>query len=69
MQACAHCGEPLADAAARCPQCGLAVGGSLSPVVSQSDEPIGYERSKALLTAILIVLGLLAAAGVVWFWG
>lgn len=67
MQACSHCGEAMADAAARCPKCGVPVGGSLSEVRDIRDEPIGFERDQPVLMIILALLGLLALAGIVWF--
>ena len=67
MKACSHCSEPLADAAARCPRCGVPVDGGVSGVTAQRDEPIGYGRSALVLTAIVVFLALFAAAGIAWF--
>jgi len=69
MQACAHCGERLADAAARCPRCGMVVGAALTGVVSQHDESIGFVRSPLVLALIIGAVLLLAAAGISWFLG
>jgi uncharacterized membrane protein YvbJ len=67
MKACANCGGAMADAANRCPSCGMAVGGTVSDVVAQRDEPVGYGRSPLVLAAIFLLLALLAIAGISWF--
>jgi hypothetical protein len=65
VKACANCGQAMADAADRCPACGMAEGASLSPVM-EHDEPLGYERSPMVQALIVALLVLLVAVAVVW---
>jgi hypothetical protein len=69
MKACLQCGETMADAADRCPHCGVAEGATRGPLSAQRDEPLGYERSPLVLAIILTLLALLLTAAVVWVWG
>ena len=67
MKLCAHCREPLADVAARCPSCGISVGAQPGSYKASHDEPLGFTHEDWLFKAILFLLGLLICAGLLWF--
>jgi hypothetical protein len=67
MKPCAQCGETLADAAARCPACGTAVGAQILGLGRPKDEPIGFEKEAWVGRAIAVVMGLLVLAALFWF--
>jgi hypothetical protein len=67
MKPCAQCGETLADAAARCPGCGTAVGSQILGLGPAKDEPLGFERDGWLGPAIGWTMGLLVLAALIWF--
>jgi hypothetical protein len=67
MKACVQCGETLADAAARCPSCGTAVGSQILGLGRPKDEPLGFEREAWVAKAIAVAMGLLVLAALAWF--
>ena len=67
MKACEHCKTPMADAADRCPACGMAVGGQVLRELREVDEPLGFKRDSDALIGIVFTLILLAIAGIMWF--
>jgi hypothetical protein len=67
MKPCAHCREPLADVAARCPACGMAVGAQPGSYRPPHDEALGFSHEDWLLKTILLLLGLLICVGLWWF--
>ena len=61
MKACAHCGQSMADAAARCLKCGVAVEGDvIDDVFRTVDRPLG-ERVSVVGVVIFVALLLTAA--------
>ena len=67
MKPCAQCGEALADAAARCPACGTAVGSQIMDLGRAKDEPVGFEKDAWVAKAIAGTMGLLVLAALLWF--
>lgn len=67
MKACAHCQAPMADAAERCPACGMAEGGRVLRDLRQVDEPLGFKRDNEALIGILFTLILVVIGVVLWF--
>jgi hypothetical protein len=57
----------MADVAARCPACGMAVGAQPGSYRAPHDEPLGFTHEDWLIKAILLVLGLLICAVLLWF--
>jgi hypothetical protein len=57
----------LADAAARCPACGTAVGAQIIDLGRSSDEPVGFEPERWVFHAIAWSLALLVLAALIWF--
>lgn len=65
MKSCAHCGQSMADAAARCLKCGVAVEGDrVGDVFRTVDKPLGEKRTS--LMAVLIFVTLLLTAVLVY---
>jgi hypothetical protein len=67
MKPCAQCGETLADAAARCPSCGTAVGSKIMELRPGQDEPVGFDRESWVGQAMAWTMGLLVLAALAWF--
>jgi uncharacterized membrane protein YvbJ len=67
MKPCAQCGETLADAAARCPACGTAVGSQILDLKPGKDELVGFEKDTWVGQAIAWTMGLLVLAALIWF--
>lgn len=67
MKPCAHCREPLADVAVRCPACGMDVGGQPGRLREPRDEPLGFTHEDWLFKSIVLLLALLVCAGLWWF--
>ena len=65
MKACMNCGIAIADAADRCPVCGMVEGARMSPV-TEHDEPLGYQRSPMVQALIVALLVLLVTMALVW---
>ena len=68
MKACAHCGVQMADAANRCPDCGMAVGGQVLRDLRMVDKVLG-EDSRSSIGYVLIFVVLLLAAALLYLFG
>ncbi|HTB21561.1 MAG TPA: hypothetical protein VK914_02520 [bacterium] len=66
MKGCANCGKAIADAADRCPHCGMVDGARITSVTSEHDEPLGYQRSPMVQALIVALLVLLVVVAVAW---
>ncbi len=73
MKECGHCGNRYADAAQRCPQCGVGPDDRISEVkrtVDLSlDEGFGPERKRQLIIIIVVIDVLIMAVALAWFLG
>lgn len=71
MKACAHCGQAYADAAERCPHCGVGPSDRISEVKRSVDlsldEGFGPFRRRQLMSVIAFVLFLLIVSALSWF--
>ena len=67
MKACPHCQSPMADAAERCPACGMAEGGKVLRDLREVDEPLGFKRDNEAFIGIVFFLILVVIAAVLWF--
>ncbi len=68
MKDCLVCGQPMADLAPRCPNCGMPEGARLAGPGRVLEEPLGFARPKALLWILGALLVFLGWVVLEWFW-
>ncbi len=57
----------MATVAERCPACGVSVHAAPGTLRREFNETVEFKREDWLVKAILLIMGLLAVAGLAWF--